>query len=182
MKTLYVKDRDEWRAWLEKNGRSCEEIWLIYYKKNSGKPRIPYDDAVEEALCFGWIDSIVKRIDEACYAQKFTPRKPKSTWGKPNIDRAQKLIAAGKMTPDGLDAFRPERRKPAPVLLDEIPKELERKFRAQTRAWKNFQSCPPYYRRMMARWIGSAKREETRLERLRKLIEVSECNERIKLM
>ena len=75
MKTLYVKDRHEWRAWLQKNGRSCEEIWLVYYKKNSGKPRVAYEDAVEEALCFGWIDGMVRRIDDACYSQRFTPRK-----------------------------------------------------------------------------------------------------------
>jgi len=86
-KTLYVTTRDEWRSWLEKNHKSEKEIWLIYYKKHTGKPRIPYDDAVEEALCFGWIDSIIKRIDEKKYAQKFSPRKQNSVWSDLNKKR-----------------------------------------------------------------------------------------------
>lgn len=182
METFYAKNRAEWRAWLRKNGRTAGEVWLLYYKKGSGKPRVAYDEAVEEALCFGWIDGKIKRIDEACYAQRFTPRKPKSPWSQSNIDRVQELIAAGKMTPDGLKAFSPERRQPAPAMPTALPKELERQFRAQTEAWENFQRFPPYYRRMTARWVASAKRDETRLERLRKLIEFSDRNERIKFM
>ncbi len=110
MKTLYVKSRDEWRSWLEKNGRSCREICLIYYKKNSGKPRIAYDDAVEEALCFGWIDGKTIRIDEERYGQRFTPRNPKSHWSPINIRRAKRLIKEGKMTEAGLGVFDPSRK------------------------------------------------------------------------
>jgi uncharacterized protein YdeI (YjbR/CyaY-like superfamily) len=180
MKTVYAKDRRQWRTWLEKNHGQCDEIWLVYYKKNSGKPRIPYEEAVEEALCFGWIDGKIKKIDEACFAQRFTPRRPRSSWNDTNIQRAERLIAEGKMTPAGLAAFNSKQR--AEPLVDEIPKNLEAKFRKQSTAWKNYQNFPPYYRRMTARWVADAKKEETRLGRLQKLIELSARNERIKLM
>src|SRR5215475_8170966 len=108
MKTLYLKTRNEWREWLAQNGHAEKEIWLIYYKKHSQKPRIAYEDAVGEALCFGWIDGLIKKLDEDRYAQKFTPRKPKSRWSALNIKRARKLIADGVMTPAGLKVFHPE--------------------------------------------------------------------------
>ncbi len=101
MKTLYVKDRKQWRSWLAKNGKRAREIWLIYPKKHSGKVRIPYDDAVEEALCFGWIDGMTGKLDAERYVQRFTPRRPTSRWSPINIRRARKLIAAGKMTTAG---------------------------------------------------------------------------------
>jgi uncharacterized protein YdeI (YjbR/CyaY-like superfamily) len=103
--TLYVTDRAAWRAWLEANHASEREVWLVYYKKHTRRPRIPYDDAVEEALCFGWIDSVVRRLDEDSYLQKFTPRKAKSNWCESNVKRARKLIAEGRMTKAGLDAI-----------------------------------------------------------------------------
>jgi uncharacterized protein YdeI (YjbR/CyaY-like superfamily) len=182
MKTTYAKDRREWRTWLQKNHDKCEEIWLIYYKKNSGKPRVPYEDAVEEALCFGWIDGKIKKVDEACFAQRFTPRRPRSAWNKSNIQRAERLIAAGQMTPVGLAAFNAGQRRENPVMPTEMPKELEAKFRKQSTAWKNYEKFPPYYRRMTAQWVASAKKEETRLGRLEKLIEFSARNERIKFI
>ena len=104
--TLYVATREEWRAWLEANHDTKPEIWLIYYKAGSGKPRIPYRDAVEEALCFGWIDGIVRGIDEKKYVQRFTPRKKGSNWSDLNISIAENMIALGKMTPAGLAAYK----------------------------------------------------------------------------
>ena len=101
-KTLYITNRVDWRAWLERNNDTEKEVWLIYYKKHTGKPRIPYDDAVEEALCFGWIDSTVKRVDDEKFAQKFTPRKNKSNWSDLNKKRAKKMIREGRMTKAGL--------------------------------------------------------------------------------
>jgi uncharacterized protein YdeI (YjbR/CyaY-like superfamily) len=101
-KTLYVTNRDEWRAWLEENHATEPEIWLVYYKKHTSQPTIPYEDAVEEALCFGWIDSTAKRIDDEKYAQRFTPRKDHKNWSEPNKQRVRKLIQAGRMTPAGL--------------------------------------------------------------------------------
>lgn len=182
MKTLYVKDRSEWRTWLRKNSRNFDEIWLLYYKKNSGKPRIAYDDAVEEALCFGWIDGKIKNIDEACYAQRFTPRKPQSRWSALNIQRAEKLIAEGKMPPAGLKAFSPQERRETPSLPARLPRDLENQFKMQSDAWEHFQRFPPSYRRITIGWVASAKKEETRLRRLNQLIEFSAQNKRIKFM
>ena len=180
MKTVHAKDRREWRKWLEKNHAQRDEIWLVYYKKDSGKPRVPYEDAVEEALCFGWIDGKIKKIDEACIAQRFSPRRPRSSWNDTNIQRAERLIAEGKMMPAGLAAFNSKQR--AEPLVDEMPKNLEARFRKQSIAWNNYENFPPYYRRMTARWVADAKKEETRLGRLEKLIEFSARNERIKFM
>lgn len=100
-KTLYVKDRDQWRKWLFENHDKEKEIWLVFYRKDSGKPRISYNDAVEEALCFGWIDSIEKGTDHERFAQRFTPRKPKSQWSETNKERVKRLIKDGKMTKAG---------------------------------------------------------------------------------
>lgn len=182
MKTLYVKDRDGWRKWLEKNGASASEIWLIYYKKDSGKPRISYDAAVEEALCFGWIDSTAKRLDVERYAQRFTPRKPASNWSASNIERVERLIRDGRMTGAGLKAFRPGQKRDASDLPKRLPKDIEGRFRAQKRAWENFNAFPPSYRRLTIGWVASAKKDETRLKRLSQLIETAKNSERIKFM
>ena len=180
MKTLYVRDREQWRAWLEKNGSRAKEIWLIYPRKHSGKVRIPYDDAVEEALCFGWIDGKTGKLDADRYVQRFTPRRASSRWSAINIRRARKLIAAGKMTAAGMQAFRPERKIEAHP--KELPKKLQEMFEKQKAAWENFETFPPYYRRMTVAWVASAKKEETRKSRLGKLMEFSAANRRIKFM
>jgi len=180
MKTLYVKDRSEWRSWLEKNADRSREIFLIYHKKGSGKARIAYEDAVEEALCFGWIDGKVNKLDSRRYVQRFTPRRPASRWSALNIERVRKLIAEGKMTAAGLAVFKPER-KTAPQST-ELPDDLEQEFKKHADAWKNFQAFPPFYQRMTIAWVASAKREETRWKRLSQLIEYSAENQRIKFM
>ena len=180
MNTLYLKSRSEWRDWLSQNGAAEKEIWLIYYKKHSGKPRVAYEDAVEEALCFGWIDGTIKRLDEDRYAQKFTPRKPKSRWSALNIKRARKMISDGAMTPAGLKIFRPERKIEAKPTA--FPKELEATFRRNREAWKNFEGFPPYYRRMTIQWVASAKKEETQQRRLKQLMTASARNKQIKFM
>lgn len=105
METIYVKDRKELRSWFKKNHDSKKEIWLIYYKKITGKPRIPYNDAVEEAICFGWIDGKVKNIDSEKYIQRYTPRRSKSQWSALNIERAKKMIEEKKMTKWGLEKY-----------------------------------------------------------------------------
>jgi uncharacterized protein YdeI (YjbR/CyaY-like superfamily) len=180
MKTLYVRNRDEWRTWLEKHATTCDEIFLIYYKKASRKPRIPYEDAVEEALCFGWIDGKVNKLDEERYAQRFTPRKPTSRWSALNIERAEKLIKAGRMTSAGLTVFRPEQEvaeKPT-----RLPATLEQEFKSHADAWKNFRGFPPFYQRMTIAWVASAKKPETQNKCLRELIAQSRQNKRIKFM
>jgi uncharacterized protein YdeI (YjbR/CyaY-like superfamily) len=180
MKTLYVKNRTQWRSWLVKNGQQSKEVWLIYPRKHSGKVRIPYDDAVEEALCFGWIDGTTGRLDADHSVQRFTPRRPRSRWSPINIRRARALIAAGKMTAAGLQAFRPERKTEAHPT--ELPETLEEAFQTNASAWQNFQGFPPFYRRMTVGWIASAKKEKTQLKRLGTLMEFSSQNKRIKFM
>jgi uncharacterized protein YdeI (YjbR/CyaY-like superfamily) len=188
MKLLYCETRKEWRAWLAKNSAAAQEIWIVYYKKSAGKTSVSYEDAVQEALCFGWIDGMNKSLDAARYLQRFTPRKPASGWSESNIARMKRLIAEGKMTPAGLAAFEgheSRRIEPKPTAL---PKALEREFKKKDaarhggQAWKNFQKFPPYYRRMTAGWVASAKKEETQRKRLEKLIQFSARNERIKFM
>ncbi len=180
MKTLYVEDRDEWRAWLEANSERAPEVWLLYYKKDTGRPRIAYADAVEEAICFGWIDGKIKKLDEARFAQLFTPRKPKSNWSRTNIERARMMIKEGKMTPVGLKVFDP--RNQTPALPTKLPASLEEQFRKQETAWENFQRFPPSYQRMTFGWVASAKQEATQVRRLRQLIADSAANHRIRFM
>ena len=170
-KTLYVTTREQWRAWLKKHHQSETEVWLIYYKKHSGRPRIPYDEAVEEALCFGWIDSIGKRIDDEKFAQKFTPRRNRTNWSALNKRRLRKLIREGRMTEAGLakvdlvmlgEEAKPKQKKGD----DDIPHFVKKTLMANSNAWKNFRNLAPSHRRQYIHWIMDAKKEETRERRL----------------
>ena len=180
-KTLYVTSRDEWRDWLSKHGQSETEVWLIYYKKDSGQPRIPYDHAVEEALCFGWIDSIVKRMDDQKFAQKFTPRRDGSRWSALNTRRVRKLIQEGRMTEAGLakvDAAMLSdnaRAKPRDSNVD-LPLFIKQALMSNATAWKNFRSLSPSRRNAYVRLITDAKKEETRDRRIREVISRLEQN------
>ncbi|UCB52967.1 MAG: YdeI/OmpD-associated family protein [Candidatus Zixiibacteriota bacterium] len=176
-KTLYVVNRDDWRAWLNKNYNRQKEVWLIYYKKHTGKPRIPYDDAVEEAICFGWIDSTVKRIDEQKYAQKFTPRNEKSNWSRLNRKRARKMIKAGKMTKVGLAKFKQAGQQENEETQDKPPQkrlvtppDLKKALLANKKALENFNNFAPGYRRLYIGWITAAKRKETREKRVKETV------------
>jgi len=180
MKSLYAEDRSQWRRWLAANSQRAREVWLVYYKKGAGRPRVDYGDAVEEAICFGWIDSKIRKLDEAQFAQLFTPRKPKSKWSPSNIARAKRMIQEGKMTAAGLKVFDP--RNQTPALPTKLPAPLEEQFRKQETAWEIFQRFPPSYQRMTIGWVASAKQEETQLRRLRQLIAESADNKRIKFM
>ncbi len=182
METVFAKDRAGWRRWLKKNFARSEEIWLGFYKKASGKQTVSYDHAVEEALCFGWVDGMKKSLDEECYAFRFTPRKAKSAWSKSNLRRVERLIAEGKMTPAGLKAYHSIDRREVAPLPTELPKALEDIFRKQRAAWANYEKFPPGYRRVTAGWVASAKKEETQIRRLEKLMEHSARNQRIEFM
>ena len=182
MERVFAKDRAEWRQWLAKNFARSEEIWLVFYKKASGKQTVSYDHAVEEALCFGWVDGMKKTVDEECYAFRFTPRKAKSAWAKSNLARVERLIAEGKMMPAGLAAYHSGDRREVRPMPVELPKALEAKFRKQRAAWANYEKFPPGYRRVTAGWVANAKKEETQTKRLEKLIEFSARNERIEFM
>jgi uncharacterized protein YdeI (YjbR/CyaY-like superfamily) len=149
-------------------------VWLIYYKKHSGRPRIPYDHAVEEALCFGWIDSIGKRMDDEKFAQKFTPRRDRTNWSALNKRRVRKLIREGRMTEAGLAkidlAVLGEKAAAKQSTDDDIPRFVKQGLMANAKAWKNFRSLTPARRRAYVRLILDAKKEETRERRLREAI------------
>lgn len=159
-KTLYLKNRQEWRRWLKKNHKKENEIWLIYYKKHTKKPSIPYNDAVEEALCFGWIDSIEKRINEERYAQRFTPRKPKSNWSEMNKERVRRLIKDGKMTPAGLATFGNNTE-----IAFKIPQDILEALNKERKIWNNFSKFPESYKRIRVGWIDGARKRPKELEK-----------------
>jgi uncharacterized protein YdeI (YjbR/CyaY-like superfamily) len=182
METVFASDRAAWRRWLKQNCARVEEIWLVFYKKGSGKQTVSYDEAVQEALCFGWVDGQKKGLDEQTYAFRFTPRKEKSAWSPSNLVRVERLIAEGRMMPAGLKAFHSAGRRDVTPLPTEMPKALEEKFRKNRAAWANYEKFPPGYRRVTAGWVASAKKEETQLKRLEKLIEHSSRNQRIEFM
>lgn len=151
--TFYAPERKAWYAWLKRNHAKKKEVWLIYYRKASGKVRIPYNDAVEEALCFGWIDSIVKKIDEDRYAQRFSPRKPTSILSQMNRERLMRLVAERRMTPAGLKAVAHvfhESHAPAAVKLR---KDTEKAIRKDPLAWEHFQKLPERYKRIRIAYI-----------------------------
>jgi uncharacterized protein YdeI (YjbR/CyaY-like superfamily) len=185
-KTLHVTSRDEWHAWLAGHYASETEVWLIYYKRHTRRARIAYEDAVEEALCFGWIDSIIKRIDDEKFAQKFTPRRDCAKWSAINKRRVRKLIREGRMTEAGLA-------KIDPAVLDEEPQTQKSKARpalprfvkqalmASPRAWDRFQELAPSHHRAYIGWIMDAKKEETRQRRLREVVSVLEQNKKLGL-
>ena len=178
-KTLYVTNREEWRAWLMEHYQSETEVWLIYYKKHTGRPRISYDHAVEEALCFGWIDSIAKRLDDEKFAQKFTPRRDSTNWSELNKRRLRKLIREGRMTEAGLAKIdlamlgEEAERKQSEGDLD-IPRFMKQALMANAKAWENFQDLTPSRRRPYVQLILDAKKEETRERRLREVISLLE--------
>lgn len=179
--TLYVTSRQQWRQWLEQHHDSQKEIWLIYYKKYTGKPSIPYDEAVEEAICYGWIDSIVKRIDEERYQQKFTPRTNWKNWSDLNLKRVKKLVKEKRMTGRGLSRIPGDLLKGKPKSSPKarkrdfpMPEELARLLAENQEARGNFEKLSPSHRKNYQGWIGSGKKPETRERRAREAIQLLE--------
>ncbi|MFA6469674.1 MAG: YdeI/OmpD-associated family protein [Bacteroidota bacterium] len=177
-KTLDIQDRIKWRSWLAKNHATASDIWLIYYKKDSGKKRIPYNDAVEEALCYGWIDSIVKSRDTKSYVQRFSPRKPNSVLSEMNKERIRRLIASGKMRKAGLTAIVQHLGTFALTPKRFVfPRDILDAIRKNPLAWKHFQSFPLSYRRIRIGWIdGARSRPEIFQKRLKYFILRTEKN------
>lgn len=177
MKPRFFATPSQFRAWLKEHHGEVRELWIGFYTKRSGKPSITWPESVDVALCFGWIDSIRKSIDAESYANRFTPRKPGSTWSTINIKRARQLIRQGLMHPAGLQAFK-ARAKSGTYSYEQrnaakLDASDERRFRANKRAWAFFQAQPPWYRRTAVYWIISAKREETKRRRLATLVAYS---------
>jgi uncharacterized protein YdeI (YjbR/CyaY-like superfamily) len=175
MKPVYFESPADFRAWLEADHQNCAELWVGFYKRSSAKPSITYPEAVDEALCFGWIDGLRRSINADAYTIRFTPRKPKSQWSAVNIKRAQQLADAGRMRPDGLKAFAGAKDQPRNYSYEQrhrarFSREQEQQFRANRKAWEFFQSQPPWYRRTATFWVISAVQEETGQKRLTTLI------------
>ena len=173
----------EWRAWLEQNHADAREHWVGFHKRGTGRPSITWPEAVDQALCFGWIDGVRRRIDDTSYSIRFTPRKARSTWSAVNIKRMKELVDEGRVAPAGLAAFERrtddrsaiysyEQRKAAKLDPDQ-----ERRLRAHERARAYFEAQPPSYRRAAIHWVTSAKKPETRERRLAQLIECSAAGE-----
>jgi uncharacterized protein YdeI (YjbR/CyaY-like superfamily) len=177
MKPVFFATSAELRAWLEEHHENAKELWVGFYKKGSGRPSITWPEAVDQALCFGWIDGVRKSIDDVSYTNRFTPRSPRSTWSAVNIARVRELTDLGLMRPAGLQAFEARADERSAIYSYEqrrnpqLEEEHERRFRADEKAWEWFQSQPPSYRKAALWWVISAKREDTRTRRLATLID-----------
>jgi uncharacterized protein YdeI (YjbR/CyaY-like superfamily) len=175
----------DFRRWLERHHRSESVLLVGFYKKDSGRPSVTWPESVAEALCFGWIDGVRRRVDDESYSIRFTPRKPGSTWSKVNLEKTRELIESGRMRPAGLRALEERDPENSGTYSYEqrdaarLSPEAEARFRADTEAWSFFQSQPPGYRKTATFWVVSAKRAETRARRLETLIEDSASRRRI---
>lgn len=184
MTPKFFKTSSEFRAWLAKNHDKQAELIVGFYKVKSGRKSITYQEALDQALCFGWIDGIVRRIDEESHCQRFTPRRKGSNWSAINVKRAKELEKAGLMHPAGRAAFAKRTKVDANRYSYETgPRELgpqyAKTFRSKKRAWEFFDAQAPSYKRMISWWVMSAKKEETRLRRLKTLMEASAKGEKV---
>ncbi|MFB3853869.1 MAG: YdeI family protein [Vicinamibacterales bacterium] len=179
--TIDVRTRQEWRAWLAKNHASCPGIWLVRHKAHSGVESMPYEDVVREALCFGWIDSLIKRIDDDRYMIKVTPRRPDSKWSAINRRRWRELEASGLLAAPGLAAAPTEKRYADKPAVPELPSYIAEALQTKIEAWQHFQKLAPTYRRQFVMWIHTAKQAETRDRRLRESVALLAAGKRLGL-
>ena len=179
--TLQVRSRQQWRTWLAKHHASSPGVWLVFCKAHTGVKSLPYEDTVREALCFGWIDSLVKRLDDDRYAVKVTPRKPTSKWSDINRKRWAELKAAGLLTSAGL-ATAPTKNTYAPrPVIPQLPGYIAKALKENSSAWKFFRELAPTYRRDFVVWIHTAKRPETRARRIRESISLLAAGKKLGL-
>jgi uncharacterized protein YdeI (YjbR/CyaY-like superfamily) len=181
--SVHPKSRAEWRKWLEENQARKEGVWLISYKKDTGKPRFDYDESVEEALCFGWVDSKPAKLDDERSMLWFAPRKAKTNWSKLNKDRVEKLIKAGRMAPAGLAKVEAAKKDGSWNALDgvealEIPPDLAKALSKNKTAKEYFDAFPRSVKRGILEWILNAKRPETRAKRIDETVTLAEKNVR----
>jgi len=187
MKDIYIKTLAGWRDWLKQNHDKSSGVWLIFYKKLSERTSLEYDASVEEALCFGWIDSIIKKLDEERYVRKFTPRKPDSRWSELNRSRVEKLMAQGLMTGSGIALVEKAKKKGLwedsgrPKISFDIPEEFENALVKNKKAKKFFDQLAPSYRNRFIGWITMAKRQETRDKRVSEAIALLEQGKKLGL-
>lgn len=176
MTIKFFKTPADFRKWLQKHHDSAQEQWVRFYKRDSGRPSITWPQSVDEALCFGWIDGIRKTIDDVSYKIRFTPRRKGSIWSAVNIKRVEELCKNGLMQPAGLKAFETRKENKSGIYSyeqrsAELPAQYEKLLRQNKTAWGFFQAQPVWYRKQAFWWVVSAKKEETRLKRLEKLLE-----------
>ena len=179
LETLEVEDGTRWRTWLAANHQSSQGVWLVFRKKDAKS--LSYDEAIDGALAYGWIDSLVRKIDDARYARKFTPRKPWSIWSSLNIARVERLRTEGRMTKWGLEAF--AKRTPELSALERInregvkvPADLKEALRANAKAWSNYEKFAPSHRKRYVIWISAAKKSETRKKRIAEAVDLISQN------
>ena len=179
MKAKFFNLPVQFRQWLEQNHDSTSELLVGFHKKSSGKKSITYAEALDEALCFGWIDGVRRNLNETSYTIRFTPRKPKSIWSLVNVRHVERLKKEGRMQPAGLEAYaRRDPKRTGIYAFENAPRELapayEKIFRENKKAWEFFEKQPPYSKRTTIHWVMSAKKEETQVRRLKQVIENSE--------
>ena len=181
-KPTFFKNPAAFRAWLQKHHRTKTELWVGYWKKGTGRPSMTWQESVDEALCFGWIDGIRRSVDAESYMNRFTPRRKGSVWSAVNERRAAELIKSGRMRAAGKKAF--EARDPAKTVVYqfELDPALTAAFKANRAAWEFFQAQPPGYRRRLIWWVMSAKQHQTRVRRLEELIAMCASGRRFELM
>lgn len=187
MTPRFFKSEMAFRSWLDEHHAEVQELWVGFYKKGSGKGGITYPEALDDALCFGWIDGVRKTVDDSSYTIRFTPRQPNSIWSAVNTKRVEKLVKLGRMQKPGLAAFKTRDLKKTQQYSYErnncrLEAAHERTFKANPKAWEFFRAQAAWYQRTTTWWVVSAKREETRLKRLATLIEDSENGRKIGLV
>ncbi len=185
LETFYPKSRQEWREWLRKNHIKKQSVWLIYYKKKSAIPTVTYSEAVDEALCFGWIDSKTKPMNEDAFMQFFSKRKSKSVWSKVNKEKIQRLVEAGLMTQAGYNIIETAKENGSWTILDDaealaIPADLENEFQKRINAKNYFLSLSRSDKRNILQWLVLAKRQETRQKRIEEIVELADNNQKPK--
>lgn len=178
---LEVRNRREWRAWLKQHHRASTGVWLVFHKSHTGVKSMSYEDTVREALCFGWIDSLIKRLDEDRYALKVTPRKPTSKWSALNRRRWQELKAADLLIPAGLATAPTENTYGPKPVIPTLPGYIAKAIRANANAWAFFRKLPPRERRNFVVWIHTAKQQETRERRIRESIDLLAAGKKLGL-
>jgi uncharacterized protein YdeI (YjbR/CyaY-like superfamily) len=188
MNPLIVKDRAAWRQWLEENHDRVDEVWLLYFKKGSGQSGIDYEASVEEAICFGWVDSLIKKIDEKRYARKFTPRKEDSVWSELNKKRVERVMAAGRMTEHGLKLVQAAKENgrwdevvQPPRLTYDVHPDFAQALASNPAAQATFNKLASSYQKQYTGWINHAKREQTRQKRIREAIQLLEWGQKLGL-
>lgn len=161
-----VRSRRKWREWLQKHHATSQGVWLVYHKQHTGVQSVDYDDSVREALCFGWVDSLIKKLDDDTYARKFTPRRAGSKWSDSNRKRWKELQADGQLTAAGRSAAPTNNRAAPPAMPQRMPPYIVKTFKSKAKAWRVFQALPKSRQRDFVVWIAMAKRPETRAKRI----------------